>query len=154
MIKSSSSQKQGACDEALHLIETGTISCVVIQDDAIVHKADGRGVSPLLKLYDTAPEKLKDAVVIDKIIGKAAAMILVAGGVRKAYGQIMSAAAKKYLDAHSIETEYGRYVDVIENRYKTGMCPIEQSVIDSEDPLEGLEKIRKTVLTLIQAHAE
>lgn len=137
-------------EEALRLIGSGSISCVVIQNNTIVHTADGRGVTPLLELYDDDPEKLKNAFVVDKIVGKAAAMIMVISGVRKVYGRTMSVAAENYLKSYVVETRYGRCVDVISNRDKNGICPIERSVIDIDDPQEGVESIKNTVKTLVK----
>lgn len=126
-------------------------TCVVMQGEAIVHTADGRGVSPLLKLYDRQPHLLQDACVADLIIGKAAAMILVLGGARMVYGSIMSEAGRQYLESRGVEAQYGRCVDMISNRSRTGICPIENAVWETDDAEEGLERIRRTVSQLMQA---
>ena len=132
-------------DEALRLIQGGTISCVIIKDSAIVHTADGRGVSPLLNILDQEPDKLKDAFVVDKIIGKAAAMVLVLGGASRVYGLVMSVSGQEYLESRGVITEYGQCVDAISNRDNTGVCPIEKSVIDIDDPQEGKRVIGETM---------
>jgi len=128
-------------NEALRLIKSAEASCVVIKDDEIVYTANGRGVSPLLKIFADEPDKLKNAFVVDKIIGKAAAMILAAGGARRAHGVVMSAAGRDYLIRHGIIAEYSECVDMIANRDGTDICPIERSVIDIDDPSEGLRAI-------------
>ncbi len=135
--------------EAMALLEEGQVTCVVMQRGEIVHKAAGPGVRPLLQLYDTAPELLRDAVVVDKIIGKAAAMILVLGGAQRAYGDTMSAAACDCLRAHGIEATYRRWVDVIANRARDGICPLERSVLEIDDPEEALLRIRETIQELM-----
>ena len=140
----------GALAEALKLINSGKISCVVINNGSIVHTADGRGVSPLLKAYANEPDILKNAYVADKIIGKAAAMILVLGGVKQAYGVIMSAAGRAYLERHGITAGFGRCVDVISNRDRNGICPIEKSVMDIEDPEEGLKVMSAAIRELMK----
>jgi len=129
--------------EALRLIQGGAVSCVVIKDGVIVHTSDGRGVSPLLEILDQAPDKLKNAFVVDKIIGKAAAMVLVLGGVRRVYGIVMSAAGNEYLNKHGVIAVYGEYVDTIFN--SDGVCPIEKSVIGIVEPIEGLRVIKETL---------
>jgi hypothetical protein len=142
--------KEGALVEACGMIRTQEISCVVISDGEIIHAADGRGVSPLLALYHQEREKLKGNCVVDRIIGKAAAMILVLGGARAAYGEIMSAAACAYLAERGIPFQYGEYIEVVTNQAGTGMCPIEDSVIAIDSPEEGraamarrIEELRK-----------
>jgi len=141
----------GILAEALKLINTGKISCVIVNGGAIVHKADGRGVSPLLKAYADQPEILHNAFVVDKIIGKAAAMILVLGRVNKVYGMIMSAAGRDYLERHGITAEFGRCVDVISNRERNGICPIEKSVMNIDDPKEGLKVMSATITNMMKS---
>jgi len=131
--------------EALRLIKTGEATCVVIKGGEIIHKADGRGVSPLLNAYSDIPDMLKDAYVVDKIIGKAAAMILTLGGAAKVHGVIMSVSGQDYLEKHGIAVECGRCVDVISGRDGNGICPIEKSVLETDDPHKGVEIIRAAI---------
>ena len=126
---------------AIEKIKQEGTSCIVIREGVIIHEADGRGVAPLLNLYHESPQLLFGATIVDRIIGKGAAMILVLGGVRRVYGELMSEAGRRYLDDHGIDVTYGRCIDVIKNRKNDGMCPIEQSVIDIDDPADGLEAI-------------
>lgn len=140
-------------EQAIELIRSKTASCVIIKDNTIIHTADGRGVSPLLKVYKSDSAMLTNAIVVDKIIGKAAAMILVLGGVKQVYGVIMSTAGRDYLERHGIITEYGRCVDIITNRTHDGICPIEKSVLEIEDPQEGLAVLNATIENLMKKAA-
>lgn len=135
--------------EAKELIAQGTYSCVVIQAAQIVYKGNGRGVSPLIQLYQNHLALLAGSIVVDKIIGKAAAMILVLGGASKVHGETMSVAAKDYLTQHGIAVSYERLIDVIANRTRDGICAIERSVLDLEDPEEGLSRIQDTIKVLM-----
>lgn len=135
-------------EEAVALIGQEGASCVVIKEEEIIHIADGRGVSPLLALYGNEPEKLKDSLVVDRVIGKAAAVILTLGGAAQVYGATMSAPARDYLVARGIGAEYGNCVDFIVNRTGTGMCPIENSVLEIDDPQEGLVAIKNRIAEL------
>jgi len=133
-----------ACD----LIRTQVISCVVIHDEAVVHTADGRGVAPLLELYNKEREKLKDSCIVDRIIGKAAAMILQLGEVKSVYGEVMSVAARDYLTKQGIPFRYGRCVEVISGQSGSGICPIESSILDIDDPVAGLAAMTRRMTEL------
>lgn len=137
--------------KAVSLISAEEYSCILIKDGVIAHTADGRGVSPLMRLWDSEPSMLEGAFVVDKIIGKAAAMILVAAGAKRVYGEVMSTSGEAYLNTHGIETSYGIRVELILNRTQTGICPIEQSVIGISDPHEGIASIKHTVAALMSA---
>jgi len=148
------SEKQGKTDlldEARSMIKAGDVSCVVIKDGSVVHTASGRGVSPLRIIYEDSPEVLKDAFVVDKIIGKAAAVILLLGGAKQAHGIIMSFAAKQYLETHGIAVGFDRCVDVITARSGTGICAIEKSVIDIDDPHEAYDTLTRKIEELRKA---
>ncbi|QQO10947.1 DUF1893 domain-containing protein [Breznakiella homolactica] len=128
-------------ETARKLITSETVSCVVISGGEIIHTADGRGVSPLLSIFQDEPEKLRGAAVVDRVIGKAAAVILAAGGAAAVYGEIMSVAARNYLARRNIQVQYGKWVDRISSRDGTDMCPIEKSVLAIDDPAEGVKAI-------------
>jgi riboflavin transporter FmnP len=126
---------------AIHLIEQKKVACVVIRNGVIECAEMGRGIGPVLKLYDEGV--LKDAYVVDKIIGKAAAMILTQGGVKGCYGLTMSRAAYDWLATHGVKVDCRECVDVIINRAGDGMCPMEETVLNIDDAEEGIEALRR-----------
>ncbi|MCC8123010.1 MAG: DUF1893 domain-containing protein [Oscillospiraceae bacterium] len=126
-------------------------TCVVMRDGVVIHKASGNGVKPLMALVDGAPELLRDAFVIDKIIGKAAAMLLVKCGASQVHGVVMSEAACAYLERHGVAVSFGRCIDVISNRTGNGICPLEQSVLEIDDPEEGYQALKQTISRLMGA---
>jgi hypothetical protein len=129
-----------ATQSAIHLIEQNTAACVVIKNGVIERTEMGRGIGPVLKLYDEGI--LKDAYVVDKIIGKAAAMILTEGGATACYALTMSRAAKDWLTSHGVKANCRDCVDVIINRAGDGMCPMEETVLNIDDAKEGIEAVR------------
>lgn len=130
--------RSGVLDEARQLIQEGQADCVIIHDGKIVSTGKGRGIAPLLSIYHNTPELLRGALVVDKIIGKAAAMILVLGGAKSAHGLVMSAAARAYLQKYKVVAGNDRCVDMITARTGAGICPIEQSVLAIDNPASGL----------------
>ncbi|MDR0220132.1 MAG: DUF1893 domain-containing protein [Lachnospiraceae bacterium] len=141
-------EKCPTAKSAKQLIVSGKATCVAVKDGKIVYQEAGRSVSPLLALYENNPDKLAGAYVLDKVVGKAAAMILVLGGAKKVYGELMSKSALEYLKAHDIKAAYGEKVGTIMNLAGTGICPLENSVLDIEDPQEGYQKLTETLAML------
>lgn len=135
--------------EAQERIRKGQASCVIMRDGHIVDEAIGIGVKPILQFLESS--SLKDAEVADKIVGKAAAMLLTLGGVKYVYGELMSVSGKEFLEKRGIAASYGKLIDRINNRDNTGMCPLEESVIDTDEPSKGYEAIKKTVARLMAA---
>ena len=125
---------------AVAQIQSDKAACVVLRDGAVVKTAAGRGIAPILSLYDEGV--LAGATVVDKIVGKAAAMVMTAGGVTACYALTVSAPARAWFRAHGVALEYDTCVDVIINRAGDGACPMEQTVKDLTDETEALLALR------------
>jgi niacin transporter len=142
--------KHNAMISAKNLIAHGKATCVVIKNGSVVNVESGRGVKPIISMYEQG--LLQDAVVVDKIIGKAAAMILVLGGVKACYGLTMSQGAVTYLKARGVSAEYDTLTEHIINRKGDGICPMEQTVAELDDPVQALEAL-KAKITELSTHS-
>ena len=141
---------QEAIAKAVAGIKAGEFGCALIKNNVIIHKGVGKGVTPLLELASTEEglKKLENALVVDRIIGRAAAMLVVLGKVKYAYGLTMSKSGEEYLKANGIEVKSDRVVDAISDRTGRGICPMERSVMEIDDPMEGYEKLQETLAHL------
>ena len=126
---------------AKEILDTGDYACVVIKNNELKHAACGKGIKPLLGLFEENADDLEGGSVADKIIGKAAASILVCAKVKEVYGRWMSKRALELLDEHNIKVEYGTLVDEIQNMTNTGMCPMENLVKDINEPKEAVQAL-------------
>lgn len=85
----------------------------------------GRGISDLYKLFRRDPGFLKGASVADKVVGKGAAALMILGGVNELHADLISEPALALLQTGRIRVSYGEKVPQIQNRTKTGVCPVE-----------------------------
>lgn len=97
------------------------------------------GINPIILRIEEDDLFFLDAIVYDKIIGKAAAMLLIRSGVKKVHALVMSKSAKKVLDEYEIKYTYEELVDKIINRKGNGICPMEKAVEKIDDLLEAYE---------------
>ncbi len=81
--------------------------------------------------------------VADKIIGKASAMLLALSGAKEVYTPVLSKAGKEVFDRYGIVCEYDTLADYIVTRKGDGMCPMEMTVRDIDDPKEAFEALKK-----------
>ena len=137
-------------DEAQRMIREKRAECVVVKK-GMLEARRGRGVMPLLEFYDHSPGHFSGAVVVDKVIGRAAAMIAIKGKVRAVYGEIMSEDALELLGRHGIPAAYGQLVPRILNVKRDGLCPLEQSVEGIEDPDRALAALRRRIARMRSA---
>ena len=106
--------------------------------------ADGRGISPLMKLI-AENTQLNGFSAADLIVGKAAAMLFVRLGIASVYGKVMSAGGKEYLEAHGIACSFGVLTDSIINRSGDDICPMEKTVADIDDTNAGYEALKAVI---------
>lgn len=107
-----------------------------------------RGVSPLLSLLDGG-EDYHGFCAADKVVGKAAAFLYIALGIRYVYAITVSASALQLLKEAGIAVEYENVVPRILNRSGTGFCPMESAVLSENDLASAIESIR-TALSILQ----
>jgi ferredoxin len=129
--------------EMRSLLDEG-YSCVVAVNGVICAKEKGRGIKPLMKIYDSG--KLKDAIVVDKIIGRAAAAICIEGKAKKVYASLMSTPASEFLSKHGIENNADKFVSMILNRKFTGSCPMDAAVAEIEEPKKMVAELNKALM--------
>ena len=117
------------------------VSVVVARGGVIIAEETGRGLDPLLKLHDAG--KLQGAVVMDKVVGRAAAAICAEGGATKVCALLAGKGADAILEARGIPFEAAKTVDKILNHGKTDSCPMEKAVAELNEPKKMIEAIRK-----------
>lgn len=140
-----------AAERAIRLLQRGGYSCVFCDRDRVLTDRR-RGIVPILERVE-AGEPLCGMAVADKIIGKAAAMLLLCGGAECVYGEVMSEQAKALLEDAGVEVSYGTLVKAIRNRTDTDLCPMEKAVAALETPAEAPAVLRATLNRLMQANA-
>ena len=73
-------------------------------------------------------------LLADKVIGKAAALLCLKAGIKIIYAGVISTPALEILKENCIPVGYGNEVTAIENRTKTGLCPMESLSRRVESP--------------------
>lgn len=103
---------------------------------------DNRGVQDLVQLISEHPDRLQDAVVADKVIGKAAAALMAAGGVKEVHTNVICTAGKELLEGNGTLVFATEEVPQILNRDRTSQCPIDSRLNGIESVEECVEILR------------
>lgn len=137
-------------NQLISLLHSGNHSLVVGTADGNTLTFDGRGVSDLLRLLDTAPQTLQGATLADKVVGKAAAALMIAGQVSEVHADTISEQALRLFNANAPGTVvgYDRAVPHIINRQQTGWCPMELACRDCQTAEECVVKIKEKLSEL------
>lgn len=113
---------------------------LVVKNHGIVTTYSKPGVRDLEYLLDHEPEVLHGAVIADKVIGKAAAAMVVVGGVKALYAEVMSKKAIPFLDEVGIAYSYGTLVDTIIE--EGDRCQLEKITAPATTPEETVALLR------------
>lgn len=98
---------------------------LVVLHDGKIHTYSQKGIKDLFYLLEKEPETLYESKVADKVVGKAAAGLLVSGNVTEIYADIISAQALPLIENAGIKLTYGKKVDHIRNQVGDDWCPME-----------------------------
>ncbi|RHG13632.1 DUF1893 domain-containing protein [Tyzzerella nexilis] len=137
-------------EQAVALLKEKQVSCVIWIEGKEPILSDEIGIKPLMKELRKERHAFEHGVIADKVVGKAAALMAILGGAKAVYGQVLSESAEKILQIYGIEYAYEEKVPYIENRTKTGQCPLEESVISVDDPEKAFEVLEETIAGLMR----
>lgn len=118
-------------------------TCAILTKDGRLLESALAGVAPLTDWLQKEPELLRGASVADRVVGKAAALLMLCGGVREVYADVISEHAAICLGGSCVPFYEGERVPYIINRARTGMCPMEKLCLDTNLPREAYRRILK-----------
>lgn len=144
MLKDELNIQKNVLEKARGIIATGEADCILIKENIITDVEKGRGLSPLMSLYMKKNKKLEGAFVVDKVVGKAAAMLCVCARAKGVFAELISMPAAEYLKDKNISRSWSELSINIKNRQGDGICPMESSVLNEEDSQKGFKKIKAT----------
>ncbi len=123
---------------------TGDVTCVLCRAEEIQISRE-KGIRPLVLWLAEDENALRDIIVADRIVGRAAAFLAVWGGARAVYGEVMSEGAVSVLQDAELVYGYKTLTDRIINRRGDGPCPMEQAVADITEPAQAAAILRAKV---------
>ena len=125
-------------------LEKEHLTCIVSREDTL-YRSQARGIRPLVTWLREEPHFCRGGRAADRVIGKAAALLFVYGGIRAVYAGVLSELALAVFQKAGVEVEYGRHVPFIVNRDLPGLCPMETLVAGVDDPAEAFAILGQAV---------
>ncbi len=122
------------------------LNLIILSKGKTIYSSKEDGINPLIDAIDTlGTDRLKDSVVVDKIIGKASALLICYIGAKKASAKVMSKMGAGVLSRHGIECFAELITDEIRNRTNTDICPFEKAVLRTSSPRKAYELIKSSI---------
>ena len=100
------------------------------------------GIKPVINKLNEDINFFKGLVVVDKVVGKASAMLLSLSGAKEVYALVLSKSGEDILRKYGVIYHYDELVECIMNRKGDDMCPMEKAIKDVND-LKDCYKILK-----------
>jgi hypothetical protein len=133
-------------EKAVKLLKENQLTFAAVKENKNITSKQ-RGVKPLLELLE-GNTSLCGFSVADKVIGKAAAFLYVLLSPDKISTGVVSKSALDVLKRNNINVHYDILTDSIRNRDNTGSCPMEATVMDTDDAYKALELIKNKLIEL------
>ena len=125
------------------------LSLQIIFGDLTIYCSDKAGMRPLLESVSSLGRaRLRGTIVVDKVVGKAAALLIAYFRPRKVQCGTLSIRAKRILDLYQIRYCSAEVVSEICRPGSDDLCPFEMAVLDVETPLQGYRRLMLRLLSL------
>ena len=133
----------------LRFLEERGLDLAIFKDGELVFSSAQEGLSPLVRaIEEVGLERLRGCVVADRVIGRAAALLICLMGAREAHALVMSKGALRALEEHGIIARARELVEHITAPDGKSPCPFERLVEDVEEPEEAYRLIVKRLKEL------
>ena len=128
-------------DIAKELLKKEQLSLAIIKNGEIIFTNSDFGIKPMYIAAMEFKDCLEGASVADKVIGRAAAMLLKYAEIKELHTDLISEKAFEVLESSNIKFEYEEKAEYIINRDNTGMCPVETMSLNTDNIEELLNHI-------------
>jgi len=122
----------------LRFLKERGLNLAIFKDGELVFSSSQEKLSPLVQaIEEVGLERLEGCVVADRIIGRAAALLMCLMRAREAHALVMSKEALRALERHGIAARAGELVERIMAPDGRAPCPFERLVEGVEEPEEA-----------------
>ncbi len=104
--------------------------------------SEKRGITALLDYYE-ACKSFENFAIADRVIGKAAAMLMCMMNAKTVHAQTISRHALAFFEETGVNITYGILCDYVKNRTGDGICPMEEVALKSTTTKENLVSLLK-----------
>ena len=116
----------------------------VYKDDKLVFSSSKDRLLPLMEYIDGVAVDYEQVVILDKIMGNAAALLSIKAGCQEVCSPLGSQLALKTLDKYGIKYHLIKIVPYIQKPDGQDMCPMERLSIN-KGPQEFYEAMKKII---------
>ena len=118
------------------------LSLVIVKNSRVLFETESHGISGLLKAVKQLQDNMAGSSVADRIVGRAAALLLVYSGVVAVFAVTASDGGIEVLKNNHVFHKFERRVPRILDSKRVDVCPFEKLVAKFSDPKEAYEELK------------
>ena len=122
-------------------LDQSGMSLMIYQDDELIFQSRSKGIRPHLEAIEKHGKNLKDTVIVDKIVGRAAALLILYNEPKEVYAALVSKPGKQVLQENGLKFTFKDETDQIKMKDGRIFCPFERMVQGINDPEEAYTAI-------------
>lgn len=138
-----------AMEQAKQALQGVDVTFAAVSATGEMRTSSKRGIAPIMDILALEDGFFKGAAVADRVIGRAAVLLLSKGGVQGIHGGILSEHAEDALVLKGIPFSYDEKVPYIINRTGDGMCPMEATTLGETDEEVAYAALQKKLAELM-----
>ncbi|MFA6197782.1 MAG: DUF1893 domain-containing protein [Patescibacteria group bacterium] len=128
--------------EELERFRDGPWSTIIIKNKRLLFRSNMSGLSPLAEAINQHGRELDGALIFDKVIGRAAAFLIIHAGIRKVYTPLISGPAMDILRSSRCVVGYLEKVNRILDKQMTDLDPMERLALNATTPGQFIKLLR------------
>ncbi len=135
-------------DEYLERLDASGMSLMVYEGGSMIFQSASKGVRPHLEAIDSLGTRLKGTIMVDKIVGRAAALLILYSGAVEIHAGVVSRGGREVLEHAGTPLFFGEateHIKMIDGRI---YCPFEAMVQGVDDPTQAYHAIVEKMAAL------
>ena len=131
---------------ARKIITEEDVSVIVVNYGKIWNKKKGTGVKPLLEIIEEMGEELDGAIIGDKILGRASALLCRYSKVAGVYSPQGTKTAIALLIMGGVPCQIDKLIPFIQNKNGDDLCPFEKMLEGIIEPEKAYNILKEKLL--------
>ena len=128
-------------NQYLQVLEYTGNSLMIYKEGKLIFESDLGGIRPHLKAINELGGRLEGTLMVDKILGRAAAFLVIYSKAAEAITAVVSSPGKAILEKYGVQFSYEEEAPHIKMKNGVIYCPFESMVQGIEDPVEAYQAI-------------
>jgi hypothetical protein len=130
-------------DEYINRLNELGLSLMIYDRGKVIFRSASKGVRPHLEAIDALGARLKGTTMVDKIIGRAAALLIIYSGAADVHAGIISTGGRGLIEREGIKLSFNKETEHIKTVDGRIYCPFEAMVQGIDDPVEAYHAVVK-----------